>query len=192
MASNPENNPLLSPYGAPFGVILGQDNRVEELNNRITDRTFPDVDFRPNFSPRPVMTKYTLLPIIDQRQTATVKIDPYLDYYPEVMFNPGNARGPISGYLNRVDLETDLRNQNRPLVSGDVVENQYIPSLNSDLYSVTVQKNTGGGVSSQSVEQPHPCLFSTLDYQSSVTNLEGKGVGNDLFNNNTRIQIRGL
>jgi len=185
MTSNPENNPILSPYGAPFGAVLGQDNRVEELNNRITDRTFPDVDFRPNFSPRPVMTKYSLLPIIDQRQTATVKIDPYLDYYPEVMFNPGNARGPVSGYLNRVDLETDLRNQTRPLVPVDVVGNQYIPSLSSDLYSVTVS-------SSKPVIQTHPGLFDKFDYQSSTTNLEGTMVGNDLFNNNTRIQIRGL
>ena len=185
MESNPENNPLLSPYGAPFGMILGQDNRVEELNNRITDRTFPDIDFKPNFSPRPVMTKYTLLPIIDQRQTPTVKINPYLDYYPEVMFNPGNDRGPISGYLNRVDLETDLRNQTRPLVPVDVTGNQYIPSLSSDLYSVNI-------TTKDMVVQPHPGLFDTFDYQSSRTNLEDKAVGGDLFNNCTRIQIRGL
>jgi len=185
MSSNPENNPLLSPYGAPVGVIIGQDSRVEELNNRITDRRFPDVDFRPNFSPRPVMTKYTLFPIIDHRENATVKIDPYLDYYPEVMFNPGNARGPVSGYRNRVDVETDLRNQTRPLVPVDVIGNQYIPALNGDLYTVAV---TPG----QPVVQPHPHLFDNFDYQSSNTNLETTAVGSDLFNNCTRIQIRGL
>jgi hypothetical protein len=185
MTTNAENNPLLSPFGSPIGILFGQESRVEELNQRIMERKFPDIDFQPNFSPRPVMTKYTLLPIVDQRQTPTVPIQSYLDYYPEVMFYPGNSRAPIQGYFNRVSLENDLRNQTRPLVSSDDAEKQYIPSLNSDLYNVVVPCK-------HPVEQPYPSLFSKIKVESSATNLEGTSVGASYFNNNTRIQVRDL
>lgn len=178
-----ENNPILSPYGSPIGLISGQEERVEELNMRIMERKFPDVDFQPNFSPRPVMTKYTMLQIIDQRQKATVPIQPHLDYFPEVMFHPGNSRAPISGYFNRINVENELRSQTRPLVHCDDISKQYIPSLQSDLYNIKVS-------SKKTVEQTHPLLFTPFSLQSSATNLEGKPVGNSFFNNHTRTQIR--
>jgi hypothetical protein len=186
MAQHAEHNPLLSPYGTPYGLISGQEGRVEELNQRLLDRNFPDIDFRPNFSPRPVMTKYTLLPVIDTREATRVQLQPYLDYYPEVMFNPGNSRAPVSGFLNRVNLESDLRNQTRPLVSADANLHQYIPSFeNSDLYKVVVSTKSD-------VVQPYPRLFSKINVENSATNLEGKPVGTDVFNNHTRVQVRGL
>jgi hypothetical protein len=183
MNLNPENNPLLSPYGAPIGLISGQEERVEELNMRMMERKFPDVDFKPNFSPRPVMTKYTMLQMIDPQQKPTVPIQPYLDYFPEVMFHPGNDRAPISGYFNRINVENELRCQTRPLVHCDEISKQYIPSLKSDLYKVEVKSN-------KHVEQTHPLLFTPFKLESSATNLEGKPVGNALFNNHTRTQIR--
>jgi hypothetical protein len=183
--TNPENNPLLSPYGAPIGLITGQHERVEELNMRIMERNYPDVDLQPNFSPRPVMTKYTLLSMIDQHKKPTVKLQPYLDYYPEVMFHPGNSRGPVSGYFNRVDVENELRSQTRPLVGHDNMKKQYIPSLKGDMYNVKVTvKNP--------VEQTHPLLFSPFTLETSKTNLEGKPVGTERFNNHTRTQVRCL
>jgi hypothetical protein len=184
---NPENNPLLSHYGAPNGLITGQEERVEELNLRIMERFFPDIEFRPNFSPRPVMTKYTLLPVIDHREKASVPIQPYLDYFPEVMFHPGNDRAPISGYMNRVDVDIDLRCQTRPLVSCDNISKQYIPSLGSDMYSVKVNSNQF-----PEIKQTHPLLFTPFHLKSSNTNLEGKAVGNALFNNHTRTQVKCL
>lgn len=180
-----EHNPLLSPYGAPFGVMVGQDGRVEELNMRIMERKFPDIGFQPNFSPRPVMTKYTLLPIVDHQKKPTVKIQPYLDYYPEVMFHPGNSRGPISGYFNRIGVENELRCQTRPLVRCDDITKQYIPSTNSELYSVKV-------TTKNPVEQTHPLLFESLHLNSSPPFLEDKSIGASFFNNHTRTQVRCL
>jgi hypothetical protein len=212
--TNPENNPLLSPYGAPIGLITGQQERVEELNMRIMERNYPDVDLQPNFSPRPVMTKYTLLSMIDQHKKPTVKIQPYLDYYPEVMFHPGNSRGPVSGYFNRVDVENELRSQTRPLVGHDDMKQQYIPSVNGDMYNVKVLVSESAPLilgnqcrkrteqrscstrfpttTKNPVEQTHPLLFSPFTLETSKTNLEGKPVGTDRFNNHTRTQVRCL
>jgi hypothetical protein len=44
-------------YGVPHGVLYGQNERVDELNERISARNAPDTHLKPNYDPRPVSTK---------------------------------------------------------------------------------------------------------------------------------------
>jgi len=172
-----------------IGVITenlyrGQNDRIDELNTRIYDRFVPDAELQPNFDPRPVSTKYALYPILDRRAPVTVPLQSYLDYYPEVIFKPGNAKGPVSGYFNNVEVESDLRNQNTYLDND--LGKKYIPSVKSDLYNVTV-------TSKNKVEQPFPRLF-TMDHidSSSLQGVLPENIGADMFNNHTRTQLRTL
>jgi len=178
----PTNNPLLSPYGVEYGVTIGQQERVDELNTRIFDRIFPDIELRPNFDPRPVSTKYSLFPIVDSYPRTTEPYKPYLDYYPEIMFNPGNAKAPISGIINKIDLETDLRKSN--------LGNKYIPPLDSDMYKVNIISSDDGAAIRE-----HPLLFSPFlvnsDVDANIGNTIPPSVGIDKFHNHTRTQLRG-
>lgn len=182
----PTYNYMLSPYGVEYGVSVGQHARTDELNTRIMDRVFPDVDLRPNFSPRPVSTKYSLFPIVDSYARTTEPYKPYLDYYPEVMFNPGNAKAPVSGILNKIDLESDLRNQKYLLEKYDL-GNKYIPSLESDMYKVKVTSTDNDAAT-----RAHPLLFSSFMVESSVDSEAAipQNVGREQFNNHTRTQLR--
>ena len=47
----------------PTYLYYGQNERVDELNARILERDVPDTQLAPNFSPRPVPTKYAVFPM---------------------------------------------------------------------------------------------------------------------------------
>jgi len=177
-----QNNNKL--YGVIDGVAYGQHERVDELNDRISSRSFPDSPLEPNFDPRPVPTKYSIFPIIDRRKISKEKVLPYIDYNSNVNFNPGNARAPPSGILQNIDTETILRNQTFALQHG-ADQSVYIPSSNSDLYNVSVPYSPS--------EQTHPLLFSQFQFDNRVhPNNENSAIGNDRFFNHTRTQLRNL
>jgi hypothetical protein len=171
-------NFMLSPYGVEYGVTIGQQERTDDINKRIIDRMFPDVDLRPNFDPRPVSTKYSLFPIVDSYARTTENYKPYLDYYPEVMFNPGNAKAPVSGIINKIDMETELRNQTS-------LANKYIPPLDSDMYKVEVKSKDDNAAI-----KAHPLLFAPFLVSSSTNNEIHSSIGADRFHNHTRTQLR--
>jgi len=166
-------------------MYVGQQDRVDELNARILDRSVPDQGLAPNFSPRPVLSKYSLFPMLDNRMPTTVPIQPNYGYSLETTFTPPVMRsGPVAGFINKVDTETQLRNQYFALQRGGG-QNVYIPSSNSDLYKVTVP--------SRPSEQPFPGLFETMQFDQSVHPNVAAGqsaIGRDIFHNNTRTQLR--
>ena len=98
-------------YGVEEGVRYQQDERVEDLNNRIQGRQFPDYPLEPNYQFRPVATKYSVFPIIERRTPAQETRLNYPEYNQYGNFNPGSATAPINGFLKNVDTETILRNQ---------------------------------------------------------------------------------
>ena len=169
--------------GVPEYLYYGQNERVDELNTRIKDRQFPDSPLEPNFSPRPVPTKYSHFPIINRRKQMNEPMIPYLDYNSNINFNPGTHRAPPSGFLNNVDTETILRNQTFALQSAD--QNVYIPSSNSDLYKVTVV--------SRPSDQTHPLLFDRPQFNwQTHPNVANSNIGRDQFFNHTRTQLRNI
>jgi hypothetical protein len=173
-------------YGIPEGVSYGQNDRVDELNDRISARGVSDYALPSNFDPRPTQTRFTMFPALDSRRPVNTQIESNYDYAAETNFTPPiGGRGPVSGFLNHVDAESNLRNQFFALQKG-AGQGVYIPSSKSDLYRVTVPHIPG--------EQTHPLLFERTQFDSRLhpNIVSAPAVGKDVFNKYTRFQLRDL
>ena len=181
MDLNEQNNSIPN---LPQYLYYGQFDRVDELNSRILERDVPDKALAPNFSPRPSTTKYSLFPMLDSRMATNVPIEPNYNYSGATNFTPPlMKRGPVSGFINHVHTESELRNQGVSLQKG-ADQGVYVPSSDSDLYKVYVPPKPS--------VQPHPELFHREQFdQSAHPNVSSAPhVGMDRFNNNTRTQLR--
>jgi hypothetical protein len=167
-------------YGVPNGVAYCQQERTEELSQRMRERNIPSAPLQPQLGARPVLTKYTIMPILDQRKDATVPITNYPIYNPEQVFNPGSAVAPWSGYATAVNVESTLRNQFFGLQKCDQAE--YVPSSNSDLYNVRID--------SRQIHQTHPLLFRTERF--APMNPDCFNLANQMFNNSTRTELKNV
>jgi len=167
------------------GILYGQFERVDELNDRILGRFYPDMPLQPNLDVRPVSTKYSHFPVIDRIPISKVKITEAPYYSIESNFTPLNSRGPVDGYFSNVNVESSLRNQYFDLQRG-APQLEYIPSSQSDLYKVQIAKP------SIKEAQPYPGLFNEYrpDSITSPSNLDVK-IGANRFFNHTRVQLRG-
>ena len=101
-------------YGVTDGVYICNQGRVDELNNRISERNIPSNGLQPQYSIRPTSTKYAYMPILDQYKKATVPLETYTPFSTSAIFNPGNAQAPWSGFSNNINVESQLRNQFLP------------------------------------------------------------------------------
>ena len=109
-------------YGVIDGLYRCNQERANELNNRISSRNIPSTGLKPQFSMRPAATKYGYMPILDQYKKASVPNNSYTPYSTSGVFNPGNATAPWSGFSNNVNLESQLRNQIFALQKSDPSE----------------------------------------------------------------------
>lgn len=176
-----ENNKIEGLVPNYPGILYGQNERVDELNSRIFSRISADSPLKPNFDPRPVATKYALFPVVDRRTQPIVGLkSTYTDYSVE-QFASINSSGPVSGFLNNVDTESQLRNQYFALQRG-AAQGQYIPDSNSDLYKV----NTAVG---RQETQLHDDLFYKPIFTTQLKNQDAS-IGNNTFFNHTRTQLR--
>jgi hypothetical protein len=105
---------------------------TNSINSLIYKRNIPSSDLQPNINCRPVSTKYSFYPIVDQRRKIKYPLKSYPAYEPSLVFNPSDDLAPSSGYRKNVDLESELRNQIYALQKGDRAV--YVPSSKSDLY----------------------------------------------------------
>jgi hypothetical protein len=139
-------------------------SRVEELNERIYARNYGDTPAF-YFSPRPVPTKYTTLPIVDERLTGQdIMCKPIFDTTKQ--FLPG-SNAPWSGKANTIDVETQLY---RP--------RDYFPSSQSDLYQTRVPPSP--------TVQPYPHLFESV--RTSDNGIKASIPEKQFFYNDTRIK----
>jgi hypothetical protein len=166
-------------------VYYIQNERIDELNERMVERQFPDKPLEPNYDPRPVPTKYSRFPIIDRRKPIKEALKHYDDYEVEKNFAPMTFDGPVSAYMNNIDTETSLRNQFFAL-QRDSVQGTYIPSRDSELYNVTIV--------SKPSEQPFKDLFSygTFDQNPNPNVAGNPPIGKEKFFNHTRTQLRNM
>lgn len=153
------------------------NERVEKLNNRIYNRNIPSSNLQNSFSIRPVSTKYSVMPILDMHKESSVPIKKEKLYNIEETFNPGNTQSPWCGYS--VNDESTLRNQLYPLQKCD--QYYWVPSSNSDLYNSRQHDN---GNENQIFNN----LFSKPTFNKFDPNI--CNIGNQLWNNNTRVQIK--
>ena len=172
-------------YGVPSGILYGQNERVDELNQRIQSRQFSDKPLAPNFSPIPVMTKYAHFPALARKAPASVPIKSTLEHNVQTNFSPATHNGPPNTYLRNVDLESSLRNQSVALQRG-ITQGIYVPHSSSDLYKVHVPSKPG--------PQPHMNLFEKPSFNPTIReqNAQQSSIGKDQFYNHTRVQLRNL
>jgi len=154
---------------------------TDSINDRIYDRNLPSHMLQPYISVRPVMTKYSIMPIVDPRTEPTVKLQQQATYDTHTTFNPGNTQSPWSGFASNINAESELRNQIYALQSCS--QAVYVPSSNSDLYQVNFSPMNNNNNS-----QLFPGLFNEERFESFDPNPEHVGQG--LFQNCTRQQIR--
>lgn len=154
------------------------------MNQELYERNIPSQMLQPYLEVRPVMTKYSFLPVVDPRRT---DVNTPLKYYPTYqtskIFNPGNTQSPWSGFAANVNVESELRNQ--VFAMQKCSQAVYVPSSTSDLYQPTVNKNTTAPAS-------HSLLFEQPQFSSFNPNPDNNTVGVQFFNNNTRQQVRDL
>jgi len=158
---------------------VSSSQRVDSANLRIYDRNIPSQLLQPYLSVRPVMTKYSLMPIVDPRAPINVPMEQLPIYNTEKVFNPGNATAPWSGYASNVNVESDL--QNRVFALQKCSQAVYVPSSESDLYKFSFKPNN-------ETAQPFPNLFK--DEQFSDFNPNPENIGFGVFQNATRQQLK--
>jgi len=152
-------------------------------NDRIYDRNIPSQFLQPYLSVRPVMTKYSVMPIVDPRAPINVPMKQMPVYNSEKVFNPGNTQSPWSGFAAAINTESELRNQIYALQACS--QAVYVPNSTSDLYQYSFKPERAG-----KNLQPFQGLFQKQHFPSFNPNT--KNIGNGLFNNYTRQQIRDL
>jgi hypothetical protein len=156
-------------------------NIQQSTNQRIYDRNIPSQLIQPYLDVRPVMTKYSIMPIVDPRKTNNVNMVQTPTYNIENVFNPGNTKSPWSGYASQVNKESELRNQIYALQRCS--QSVYVPNSNSDLYNNNFKP--------QQINNElniYSTLFNEERFDSFNPNTEN--VGNELFYNYTREQNR--
>ena len=135
------------------------------------------------FGSRPQATKYTFPIVINDSKECSNIIN--TRYNVNECFNPGTSKGPWSGYITKVNHESVLRNQIFALQK--FPQSVYIPNSNSDLYNYSIPQ-TGPN----NVEQLFPNLFNNnIINNKNQENKNNLGnIGNNLFNNDTRQQLK--
>lgn len=169
-------------YGVVNCVYYNNLQRSAELSERISERNIPSKPLQPQFSVRPVSTKYDMMSVVDRREKSSVPIKKQPLYNVNNTFNPGSAQAPWDGFATNINDESRLRNQFFALQRCENAN--YVPPSTSDMYQV----NVGGRVE----QQTHNRLFETDDLGYFNPNPDTEKVGYNIFNNCTREQIKNM
>lgn len=164
-----------------MSIKLQNFSNLDNINNDIYNRNIPSNNIQLNFSPRPSMSKYSVMPILEQKREATVPIT-NKEYFNKNIFYPGTRKLDFCGFARNIDDESTLRNQFFALQKSD--QSKWIPSSNSDLYNsnITPQKDD---IINNSL------LFKQETFDNHNPNISNK-IGNNYFNNSTRVQLKNL
>lgn len=164
-----------------MSIKLQNFSNLDNINNDIYNRNVPSNNIQLNFSPRPSMSKYCLMPILEQKKEANVSITNE-GYFNKNIFYPGTRKLDFCGFASNVDHESTLRNQFFALQKSD--QANWVPSSNSDLYNSNV-------VSQQDNIINNSLLFKEERFNEYNPNISNK-IGINYFNNSTRVQLKNL
>jgi len=154
---------------------------TNNMNAGIYGRNIPSKPLQPYLNVRPVLTKYSKLPIVDPRKETKTPLMQLETYNIHNTFNPGTDSAPWSGYASNVNLESELRNQIFALQKSS--QSVYVPKSTSSLYKYNYQN-------SKTIPMNNPLLFQENTFEPFNPNPENTGY--QLFNNSTRVQVRDL
>ena len=168
-------------FGVVDGVYYCNQQRIQELNNRISDRNIPSKSLQMVFDPAQVPTRYVRFPALDCRLPSTVPIKKFPPYNQMSQFNPGTS-APYSGYATYIDQDSRLKDIFMATQKGNA-QSQYIPSSNSDMYRVNV-----------TTTNPIPMTNQGLFYNESFSpfNPNPRNLGDKVLYNHTRQQVKNL
>lgn len=159
---------------------------VSEMHNQMNQKTFerniPSHTLQPYLDVRPASTKYSYFPVVEPRTASSVSVRQMPAYEVGQVFNPGTSRAPWSGFVTHVNVESELRGQVFALQKCS--QATYVPQSNSDLYEYRFQTPVQ--------PNPHELLFRTETFAEFNPNPSPSSCGVELFNNNTRCQIKEL
>ncbi len=158
------------------------NHRNNSINEKLYDRNIPSHNLQPYLNVRPVMTKYSILPIVDPRKDTAYSLTQAPTYNIHTSFNPGNAQAPWSGYSSNINVESDLRSQIFALQSCD--QSVYVPKSTSDLYKYSFaspNRNYQEGTTN------HELLFKEESFNE--VNYVSNNTHQGLFNNFTRTNL---
>jgi hypothetical protein len=155
----------------------------EEENRKLYSRNIPSQQLQPYLDVRPVMTKYSYLPIVDPRREINETLNQQPTYNTNAVFNPGNTQSPWSGFATNINTESELRNQIYALQRCS--QAVYVPNSNSDLYSFHFKPTN-------TTQMTHNLLFKEESFNQFNPNPCDNKVGQGLFMNPTRIQVRDI
>jgi len=157
-------------------------DRTKEINERMYERNIPSQPLQPYLNVRPVMTKYSILPVVDPRTRPNVPMVQLPVYNTNAVFNPGNNGAPWSGYASNVNVESDLKGQIFALQKCS--QSVYVPNTSSDLYQYGFQPNPAF-----KKEIPFTDLYTSYEYDKFNPNTENLA-SKDKFFNCTRQQLK--
>ena len=155
---------------------------INRRNVEIYGRNIPSHNLQPYINVRPVMTKYSKLPIVDPRKELYSKLNELPVYNVGSTFNPGTSKSPWSGFSSNINLESELRNQIFALQKCS--KSVYVPKSTSNLYKSDMRQENYAGV--------HKNLFVKEEFNRFDPNLDSDKIGFSLFNNATRQQLKSL
>ena len=167
-----------------YNVSLHNFEKNDTINNAIAYRNIPSTNLTMNFPFRPVNTKYTLMPTVNNiNQCTKSPINNYGVFDMSNTFYPGTRKPHFSGFATNVDTESSMRNQIYALQKAD--QAVYVPNSNSDLYENNINFITHNNNIDNNL------LFSEERFNDFNPNL-APTIGNELFYNSTRVQLKNL
>ena len=162
-------NIIVGMYGVIRGLKLCNQDRVDQLNERIYGRNLPSSVPQMQFDPRPVPTKYCnpfpVTAIPSPHPKVPIVVRPTFDT--SKVFLPGDS-APWNGF--DVNKESQLRNINFALQK--CPQAHYVPSTSSDMFPAFSYPTV---LSSNAVEPPK---------------LSPVVPGESVFYNDTRQQVK--
>lgn len=156
----------------------------DENSSKIYNRNLPTFNLEPYLSFTPIATKYNKVENYQIKRETDLelnKMENRVSYNQHMTFNPGSS-APWKGYSEHINDESILRNQTYALQKCSQPE--YIPSSKSDLYSYNLNV--------KQVDQTHPLLFKEEEFLEFNPNINTQQIGNGIFMNHTRNQLKGL
>jgi hypothetical protein len=167
LSQYPFNLPYTSITSPPINtttpVVYNNKYRLDELNDRLLSRIYPDYIIPQSISPIPIETRHTILgQSIDPRKSSEVEIIKYSPLNSSISNNfICGDRGEPNWFLANIENENILRNQYFALQKGGAPQGVYIPSSTSELYRPQLPINT------KPVEQPFPHLFEKTQFNQN-------------------------
>jgi hypothetical protein len=144
--------------GLPKYLYYGQDERVEELNDRIYTRD-PKVPLEVNYTPRSVSTKYSRFPIVKgqspNRQTQSVFVQGHKDRFGNLGSLRAETPKARSACVSR--LWQSPNRQTQSVFTPSTIKPNYLPTHNVEKQFVTGRGPVSG-------------YFANIDKENTLRN----------------------